>query len=186
MSQEKRLSSTATRSCFWSFPLFAKSCGLSHMLATILKHFTFCSTKAVKILAETTIVNWTLSNQKPSSGASASERHEFEVPAFYQDGPPSRRFFDDHLTQAQSARCALHMGCLSVTRLCRTGILSFVHHYEAVSSDCGVNMSGGDLHRLAIARGILADAKILLSDEVTTNVDSETENHFEEGLKGFE
>jgi ABC-type multidrug transport system fused ATPase/permease subunit len=62
-------------------------------------------------------------------------------------------------------------------------INSFEKGYEECIGEDGVKLSGGELQRLAIARALLKDAKIVLLDEATSNLDSETELKIQEYLK---
>jgi ATP-binding cassette subfamily B protein/subfamily B ATP-binding cassette protein MsbA len=55
--------------------------------------------------------------------------------------------------------------------------------YETVVSEQGSTLSEGQKLRLTIARGILVDAPILILDEPTSSVDSETEALIMEGLE---
>ena len=54
--------------------------------------------------------------------------------------------------------------------------------YDTVLSERGMNLSQGERQLLAIARAILADPKILILDEATSNIDTLTEVHIQEGL----
>lgn len=56
------------------------------------------------------------------------------------------------------------------------------HGYDTVLSERGSNLSQGERQLLGIARAILADPRILILDEATSNVDSLTESHIQEGL----
>jgi ABC-type multidrug transport system fused ATPase/permease subunit len=54
--------------------------------------------------------------------------------------------------------------------------------YETLIGERGVKLSGGERHRLAIARVFLKDPPILILDEATASVDAETEVKIKEAL----
>lgn len=65
---------------------------------------------------------------------------------------------------------------------CHEFISNFPAGYQTLVGERGVKLSGGERQRVAIARAILMDAPILVLDEATSSLDSESEGYIQDSL----
>ena len=64
-------------------------------------------------------------------------------------------------------------------------ILRLSHGYDSMVGERGQGLSGGERQRISIARALLIDPRILILDEATSSVDSETEKDIQKALENL-
>ena len=100
-----------------------------------------------------------------------------QEPFLYSESVRSNiRFNHPNVTDEQIEEAAIAVGAHDF-------IIGLPNGYDTVLEQRGANLSMGQRALLSMARAIVAEPKIIILDEATANMDSETEHRLQEALK---
>jgi ABC-type multidrug transport system fused ATPase/permease subunit len=88
----------------------------------------------------------------------------------------------DNIRYARPHATLDEVGAAGRVAHCDEFVQRFADGYDTVVGERGVRLSGGQRQRVAIARAILASPAVLILDEATSSLDSESEAMIQDGL----
>tara|TARA_Y100000816_G_C26106058_1_gene587871 strand:- start:2149 stop:3888 length:1740 start_codon:yes stop_codon:yes gene_type:complete len=95
--------------------------------------------------------------------------------------------FDDtiknNIAYANSSATEEEIQKVAELSYCKDFVEKLPNRYETIIGENGIRLSGGEKQRISIARAMLKKSKIILLDEATSSLDSETETKIQNAIK---
>lgn len=145
--------------------------GKSTLIALLLKHFRV---KTGKIIID---------NQSIYSISSDNLRSQISL--IPQDVMLFHRTIGENIGYAKENAAQEEIQKAATIANIHDFITSLPDGYDTLVGERGIKLSGGQRQRIAIARAVLKHAKILILDEATSSLDSETENEIQSAIQNI-
>lgn len=142
--------------------------GKSTLVSLLLKNF--------KVLAGDILID----NQ--SIYEISSESLRAQIALIPQDTMLFHRSIGDNIGYAKENASATEIEQAAKMANIHDFIVALPNDYNTLVGERGIKLSGGQRQRVAIARAILKDAPILILDEATSSLDSQSENQIQASL----
>ncbi len=141
---------------------------------------------------KTTIIRLIFRHFDPSSGVVTLDRHNlkdldlFNLRKFLSIVPQEVDIFDASVSEniSYANRNASMDEIEAAAKIANVDefVKKFKDGYDTMVGERGIKLSGGQRQRLGIARAILANPKILIFDEATSNLDTESEKLIQDSI----
>lgn len=142
---------------------------------------------------KTTLANLLLRFYQPSSGKILWDKKDLatvnrqslrdRTALVLQDTTLFNRSIRDNIAYANLKASKKEVEHAAKLAHCHEFILKLPKGYQSIVGERGVKLSGGQRQRVAIARALLAKADLLVMDEATSHLDSETEKAIQEAIQ---
>lgn len=166
----------------------------------VLKNIS-CTLEAGKIYAlvghsgagKSTFINLTMRFYEPNSGKITLDNHDLkkikirnlrdQIALVPQDPILFNDTIANNIGLSRLGSTREEIAAAAEKAHARAFIESFPNGYDTLVGDRGTRLSGGQKQRVAIARAYLKDAQILILDEATSSLDTESESIVQDALK---
>jgi subfamily B ATP-binding cassette protein MsbA len=142
---------------------------------------------------KSTLISLVMAFNRPLSGRVLVDGHDLTTVKLREyrrqvSSVLQENFLFDGTIAANIAYANPHADRAQVETACRLAhceefILRFPEGYDTVVGERGIKLSGGQRQRVSIARALLASPRILILDEATSSLDSESEEMIQDALR---
>ncbi len=134
---------------------------------------------------KTTFINLLLRSYDPQNGAVCIDGNDIrditqdslraQIAVVPQEVDLFSRTIAENIAYGQGNISRQHIEEAAKTALAHDFILKLEHGYDTIVGERGIKLSGGERQRIGIARAVLRDPRILILDEATSHLDTESE-----------
>ena len=168
----------------------------------VLKHVTFTASSGSTTAlvgssgsGKSTLISLVMAFNRPQSGRVLVDGHDLtsvrlrdyrsSLGVVLQDNFLFDGTIAENIAYAKPHATREEIKAVSRIAHCDEFIEAFEKQYDTIVGERGVRLSGGQRQRVSIARAILANPRILILDEATSSLDSESEAMIQDGLRSL-